>query len=130
VILVDSSAWIEFLRDTGSPACREVDRLLGSSTAVTDPVVMEVLAGARDDGHERQLRGLLGRATLLRCESADWSAAAHLHRACRARGSTVRKLVDCLIAAVAIRHDLPLLHADADFDVLARHAPLRVHPPR
>jgi hypothetical protein len=124
VILVDTSAWIEFLRDTGSPVCDEVDRLLGKGIAVTDPIIMEVLAGARDDAHLRNLRGMLARATLLRCESVDFETAALLYRACRANGETVRKLVDCLIAAVAIRHRARLLHADADFDVLARHTPL------
>ena len=39
---------------------------------------------------------------------------------------TVRVLMDCLIGALAIRADLPVLHADADFDALARHTPLRV----
>jgi len=128
VILVDSSAWIEFLRDTGSPACVEVDHLLGGDVAVTDPIAMEVFAGARDEAHLRALRGLLGRAEMLRCGPADFDTAAALYRACRRGGTTVRKLVDCLIGAVAIRHDVPLLHADVDFDRLALHAPLRVHP--
>lgn len=127
MILVDTSAWVEFLRDTGSPACEEVDRLVASDAAITDPIVMEVLAGARDDIHLRRLRGLLGRAELLRCESVDYDAAAQLHRMCRRRGETVRRLVDCLIAAVAIRSGTPLLHADADYDVLARHTELTLH---
>jgi predicted nucleic acid-binding protein len=126
-VLVDSSAWIEFLRDTGSPVCREVERLLGRSIAVTDPIVMEVLAGARDESHLRALRGLLGRAQLVPVGSGDYTAAATLHRGCRARGETVRRLIDCLIAAVAIRAELPMLHADSDFEVLARHTPLRLH---
>ena len=129
-VLVDSSAWIEFLRDTGSAACREVDRLLARSIAVTDQIVMEVLAGARDDSHVHQLRGLLGRAELVPLTSADYVTAAALHRTCRARGETVRRLVDCLIAAAAIRAELPLLHHDSDFETLARHTPLGVHPLR
>ena len=56
----------------------------------------------------------------------DYEDAAALYRACRRSGETVRKLIDCLIAAIAIRTDLPVLHADADFDVLARHTPLRL----
>lgn len=124
MILIDTSAWVEFLRDTGSPVCEEVDRLLGSHCAVTDPVVMELLAGARDDRHLRDLRGLLARAELLRCESVDYETAALLYRMCRARGETVRKLVDCLIAAVAMRNDSPILHADSDFECLARHTDL------
>jgi predicted nucleic acid-binding protein len=130
LILIDSSAWIEFLRGTDSPVCREVDRLLARRIAVTDPVVMEVLAGAKDDGHLHALRGMLGRAQLLRCESGDYLSAAMLYRQCRARGATVRRLVDCLIGAVAIRHDIPVLHADADFTALARHTTLRAHATR
>ena len=127
MILVDTSAWVEFLRDTGSPACNEVDRLLKSQLAVTEPVVMEVLAGARDDRHLHDLRALLGRADLLRCTSADYLAASQLYRQCRQRGETVRRLIDCLIGAVAVRHDATVLHHDDDFDVLARHTDLKVH---
>ena len=65
MILIDSSAWIEFLRGTGSAVCDEVDRLLDADVAITDPVLMEVLAGARDEHHLQQLRGLLGRARML-----------------------------------------------------------------
>ncbi|HEX2040492.1 MAG TPA: PIN domain nuclease [Acidimicrobiales bacterium] len=126
MILVDTSAWVEFLRDTGSAVCNEVDRLLGARCAVTDPVVMEVLAGARDDRHLRDLRGLLARAQLLRCESIDYEAAALLYRACRTRGVTVRRLVDCLIGAVAVRHQARILHMDADFDTLAEHTGVEV----
>jgi len=127
VILVDTSAWIEFLRDTGSPTCEAVDRLLGDDLAICDPVAMEVLAGARDEHHLAQLRGLLRRATVLPTTPADYDAAAGLYRVCRVRGETVRKLIDCLIAAVAIGAGAELLHADADFAVLARHTELRLH---
>lgn len=130
MILVDTSAWIEFLRGTGSPACEEVDGHLGGDLAVTDPIVMEVLAGARDERHAHQLRGLLGRARLVPCGPADYLAASSLYRRCRGHGETVRRLVDCLIAAVAIRADLAVLHADRDFDVLAGHSELAVHRPR
>ena len=128
MILVDTSAWIEFLRDTGSPVCEEVDRLLASDLAVTDVIVMEVLAGARDDRHLSDLRNLLHRATLLSATSGDHEVAAGLYRACRRQGQTVRKLVDCLIAAVALRHDIAVLHQDVDFDVLARCCDLTSHP--
>lgn len=128
MILVDTSAWIEFLRGTGSPACEAVDRLLADDPAICDPVAMEVLASARDEHHLAQLRGLLGRATMLPTTPADYDAAAALYRACRVRGETVRKLIDCLIAAVAIRAEAEVLHADADFAVMARHTDLRLHP--
>ncbi len=123
--LVDTSAWVEFLRDTGSPACISVDRLLDDEIAVCDPIRMEVMAGARDDRHLMSLRRLLARATVLATGPGDYDQAAALHRRCRAQGETVRKLIDCLIAAVAIREDVAVLHCDSDFEVLARHGGLR-----
>jgi predicted nucleic acid-binding protein len=62
-------------------------------------------------------------------EPTDYEQAAALYRTCRRAGGTVRRMVDCLIAAVAIRAHVPVLHADADFDVLARHTSLRVEQP-
>jgi predicted nucleic acid-binding protein len=126
VILIDTSAWVEFLRDTGSPICQRVDDLLAAEIATCDVIRMEVLAGARDERHLQQLRQLLARASTLPTGSVDYEVAAALYRTCRQRGHTVRKLVDCLIAAVAIRADVPILHRDADFDILAQHTSLRV----
>ncbi len=124
MILVDTSAWIEFLRDTGSATCLRVDELLAEEIATCQPVRMELLAGARDGDHLQDLRGLLARTTTLETLPTDYEDAATLYRACRRRGETVRKLIDCLIAAHAIRARLPLLQSDADFDVLARHTEL------
>lgn len=129
MILVDTSAWVEFLRDTGSPACERVDALLDDDIAITDAIRMELLAGARDEDHLRRLRGLTARTTVLATTSADYELAALLYLRCRHSGETVRKLIDCLIAAVAIRHDVAVLHHDRDFDVLARHTELRVEAP-
>ncbi|MBC8364258.1 MAG: PIN domain nuclease [Actinobacteria bacterium] len=126
MILIDTSAWVEFLRDTGSPTCRAVDDLLDGDIAVCDPVCMEVLAGARDDLHLNDLRGLLARAGIVNTTPADYETAASLYRACRRQGETVRRLTDCLIASAAIAARTPVLHADADFDVLARHTLLEV----
>jgi predicted nucleic acid-binding protein len=124
VILVDTSAWVEFLRGTDSPVCARVDTLLGRRLATCHPVRMEILAGARDEKHLKGLRGLLGRLSLVATLPVDYEEAASAYRACRRGGETVRRLVDCLIAAHAIRAGIPLLHADADFDVLSRHTAL------
>jgi predicted nucleic acid-binding protein len=126
VILIDTSAWVEFLRDTRSPACEGVDRLLAGEVATCHPVRMEVLAGARDPRHLQQLRRLLGRATIIPTLPSDFEDAAALYRLCRQQGRTVRRLLDCLIAAHAIRAGVPLLHADSDFDALARCSELQV----
>ena len=127
MILVDTSAWVEFLRGTNSPVCDAVDRLLATELATCDAISMELLAGARDETQLTQLRGLLARTTLLPTTPSDYERAAALYRSCRAHGETVRKLIDCLIAAVAIGADVEILHADADFEVLARHTDVRIH---
>lgn len=127
MIIVDTSAWIEFLRDTGSRVCNTVDDLLEADVAICNAISMEVLAGARNEQHLAQLRGLLARATLVPVIAEDYDHAAALYRTCRRNGQTVRKLVDCLIAAVAIRSNASVLHSDADFATLARHTPLALH---
>ena len=126
MILVDTSAWVEFLRGTGSPVCDRVEELLGVEIAICDAVRMEVLAGARDENHLQSLRRLLARATLIRVIPTDYDDAVALFRRCRRAGVTIRKLVDCRIAAVAIRVAVPVLHSDGDFDALAGHTALRI----
>ena len=126
MILIDTSAWVEFLRDTGSETCNRVTASLNSEIAVCDAVRMEVLAGARDERHLRDLRRLLARAVVLPTKPTHYDDAAALFRLCRKNGETVRRLMDCLTGAVALRANIPVLHHDSDFDVLARHADLKI----
>ena len=131
MILIDTSAWIEFLRNTGSSACVLVDEVLAEEVAICDPVRMEVLAGARDESHLSTLRSLLARTLHIETLASDYDDAAALYRRCRRQGETVRRSIACLIAAVAIRTSAPILHSDQDFEVLARHTNLRTFsPPR
>ncbi len=128
-MLVDTSAWVEYLRGTGSVANARVRAYHEHSDelAITDVVVMELLAGVRADRTDNRVNAIVNGVTMLPLVGLeDFQHAAALYRACRRAGTTIRKLDDCLIAAVAIRNDVPVLHHDADFDVLARHTPLRV----
>jgi predicted nucleic acid-binding protein len=132
VILVDSSAWVEFLRATGSPAHLHLRSVLQEEAdlASTDVIVMEILAGARDDADRDRLRRLLYGLEFLAVDGpADYESAAEIYRACRKGGETPRKLTDCLIAAVAMRADAALLCEDADFAAIARHTTLRLMNP-
>ncbi len=129
--LIDSSAWIEYLRRTGSPAnvaVRELVQARLAEVATTEPVIMEVLAGAPSDRAFTQLGTLMTGLRLLSVDPAlDYHDAAVAFRAVRAAGRTVRSTMDCLIAAIAIRTDAVLVHRDRDFDVLAAALPdLRV----
>ncbi len=130
-VLVDSSVWIAYLRDADGPESEVLDRLIRERrAATTDVVLLEVLAGTTDEERAVQLRRFLAGAELLRQESpVDVEQAAALYRACRRAGETPRSLNDCLIAAVALRHGVPVLHRDRDFTVLARHTHLRLVDP-
>jgi predicted nucleic acid-binding protein len=129
VILVDTSVWVEFLRRTERPPDLALTRLLnaGADLSVAEPVVMEVLAGVRAPQVDRLRRRLLSFPLIPTDGIEDFELAAAIYRRCREGGETVRSLIDCLIAAAAIRVDAELLHADADFDAIARHTVLRLH---
>jgi predicted nucleic acid-binding protein len=123
VILADTSAWVEYDRATGSAVDRRIADLVESDgpLAVTEPVLMEVLAGARDARREADLRALLLRFELLSFDAiTDFEGAVHIYRRCRAVGVTPRGLLDCMIAAVAWRTGAALLAYDADMDRVAR----------
>ncbi|MGH3360122.1 MAG: type II toxin-antitoxin system VapC family toxin [Nocardioidaceae bacterium] len=123
MILADTSAWIEFDKATGSPVDVRMAALVAEDgdLAVTEPVMMEVLAGARDDLRADDLRRLLLRFRLEQFDPvADFESAAHINRRCRQSGITPRGMIDCMIAAVAWRSGAVLLSYDRDLDHVAR----------
>lgn len=131
MILADTSAWVEFDRATGSDTHRRLRALLAEDgpIAVTEPVIMEMLAGAGDARRERQLRGLMLRCELLAFDSsADFDQAARIYRRCRESGIKPRGIVDCMIAAVALRTGASLLSGDADLHRIASVIGLAVEP--
>jgi predicted nucleic acid-binding protein len=125
--LIDTSAWIEYLRDTNSSTCNEVDRLLKLEPKICDVIRMEILAGARDQQHVTQLEKLLARATTIKTEPVDYDNAAAIYRACRKLGVTIKTQIDCLIAAIAIRTNTKIIHHDSDFDAIAQVTKLKIH---
>lgn len=122
MILADTSAWVEYDRATGSAVDQRLTELIegDGQVAVTEPVVMEVLAGARDDKRETELRQLLLRFDLLRFDPVvDFEGAARIYRRCRRAGVTPRGIVDCMIVSVALRHRATLLADDSDMTQVA-----------
>ena len=123
MILVDTSAWVEFDRATGSTVDARLSALIAGDAdiAVTEPVIMEVTAGARSDAREQDLRRLLGRCSLLRFDAAiDFDAASRIYRTCRRNGVTPRGMIDCMVASVAHRYNATLLASDADLQRVAQ----------
>lgn len=131
MILVDSSVWIAFLRDDGTPVVDVLHALLsrGAEVAITEPVVMELLAGARKVQELSRVEALANGLPMIPVEPAtDFRNAAGLYRASAMNGHPIRSMADCLIAAIALRRDVPLLQNDRDFAYLAEISPLRLHP--
>lgn len=129
-VLVDTSVWIEFFRNTGAPstAVLQESAETGSVFRTCGPVTMEVLAGARDDDDLATMTSILDRGLGIQVQPEHFDNAAALYRSCQAEGITVRSIIDCLIAALAIDEDIEILHHDRDFDAIASVSPLRVHP--
>lgn len=125
--LIDTSAWIEYLRQTGSRANIEVRRTLNVDPEICDVIRMEILAGARDQQHLTQLEKLLARATTIKTEPVDYDNAAAIYRACRKLGITIRAQIDCLIAAIAIRTNTKIVHHDSDFEAIAQVTKLKIY---
>lgn len=125
MILADTSVWVELDRGQRSPlAERLLDAINHDAARYTEPVAMELLAGSGEANKVRRLLGGIGRVHFER--DHDFLAAGWLYRECAKRGTAPRGFIDCLIAAVAIRSDVPLLAHDRDFGAIAEVAKLRL----
>lgn len=117
MILVDSSVWVDYFNGQATPQTSLLDSLLGSEPlAIGDLILAEVLQGFRSDADFHTAKELLTALTiyeLLGVENAI--ASAEHYRTLRARGVTVRKTVDLIIATFCIRRSYPLLFSDRDF---------------
>jgi predicted nucleic acid-binding protein len=128
--VVDTSAWIEYIRDTGSGPCEFVDQLIREARDVclTEPVIMELLAGAGPKTIDR-IETLVSAFPILPVDATlDYHQAAKVYRTVRSSGCTPRSLIDCLIAAVAARREATIVHGDRDFRVIAERYPLTLAP--
>jgi predicted nucleic acid-binding protein len=133
VIVVDTSVWIDVLNGVDSIGARTCTRLIedGDPVTLTDVIFTEVLQGLRDDGEAAEVERHLRAFPILRLQSLDdFALAAELYRIARRSGVTIRKTLDCLVAAPCVRTKAPLLHADSDFDRLASCTALRIYEPR
>nr|WP_294560258.1 PIN domain nuclease [uncultured Rhodopila sp.] len=138
-VFVDSSVWIDHLRGAATPGTRALRTLLDAldpdageddpaEILVGDLVLLEVLRGISADRQYDATRSALLAFTQVRIGGTATALAAVDHyRSLRRRGITVRKAVDCLIAAWCIARRVPLLHADRDFAPFAEHCGLLVH---
>jgi predicted nucleic acid-binding protein len=131
-LLVDTSAWIEWLRATGSVADQVISAAFaqGYELTIAGVILQEVLQGCRIERHAGDVTRLLAN-----CRFAEpvypetYEHAAALYRRGRRAGRLVRGTVDCLVAALAMERDLAVLANDRDFENLHAVCGLRLAKP-
>jgi len=131
VILVDSSVWIDYFNGRATPEADLLDRLLGAERLlIGDLIFAEVLQGFRSESDFSRVLRLLGTLEFSPMVGREIAIlAAQNYRRLRARGVTVRKTIDALIATFCIARSHVLLHSDRDFDAFERHLGLGVLRP-
>jgi predicted nucleic acid-binding protein len=130
LIVVDTTVWIDFFNGRNERYVERLAMMIQADVgiALTDVTLTEVLQGIRDEAQVRLFDDRLTAFDVLRLESLDdFHRAAQLYRAARRHGVTIRRTIDCLIASVCIREQLPIMHNDAEFDRLAEHSELQIH---
>jgi predicted nucleic acid-binding protein len=128
MVLVDTTVWIDFFADHSEPHVAALQELIENEEdlCLCGVILAEVLQGIRSDADYIETKDYLDDLIFLPMRQSTFLRAAELYRYLRKRGITIRKPVDCMIASVAIEHDIRLLHNDRDFDYIAKHSKLRV----
>ncbi len=128
MVLVDTTVWIDFFAAKSTPEVAELERLLneGEDICTCGIILTEVLQGIREDEDYRRTLSRFDTFLFLPMNRQAFVKAAELYRSLRRRGVTIRKPVDCMIASIAIEHDIALLHSDRDFDLIETHCGLKV----
>ncbi|NPV58261.1 MAG: PIN domain nuclease [Actinobacteria bacterium] len=132
MVLVDTSVWVDFLRGVDSPHRLVLRGLISAEEEVclADIILAEVLQGIRSDRDFRAVKRNLMEFPIYSLKGVEsYVSAAMLYRRCRKCGITLRGIIDCLIAQIAIEHGLVILHKDRDFERIAKvEKNLRVLP--
>ncbi|MCJ7783902.1 MAG: PIN domain nuclease [Desulfobacterales bacterium] len=128
MVLVDTTVWIDFFAAKSTPEVAELERLLneGEDICTCGIILTEVLQGIREDEDYQRTLSRFDTFLFLPMNRQAFVRAAELYRSLRRRGVTIRKPIDCMIASIAIEHDIALLHSDRDFDPIETHCGLKV----
>ena len=127
MVLIDTTVWIDFFSANSHPHVEALEKLIAEreDICLCGVILTEILQGIRDDAEFKKTRGLLANLVFLPMSYSVYLSSAEIYRALRRKGITIRKSVDCMIAAVAIEHKIPLLHNDKDFIPIEKHFDLK-----
>ena len=117
MILADTSAWIDYLGGTPTPAAETLDAVLGKEEVVVgDLILVELLQGYRQDKEAREIAAALSNLPIVTlCGPGLAVKAADNYRFLRAKGVTVRGTIDVIVATWCIANTVPLIAVDRDF---------------
>lgn len=125
MILVDTSVWVEVLKDrTGNLARAFKLRTEDNIVVFSRFIQLELLQGAKDELEWQRLDEYLAAQYYLEATENTWRNAARLYFELRRAGTTVRSPIDCCIACIAMESQATLLHRDRDFQSIAKVTPL------
>ena len=127
MILVDTTVWIDFFSARSYPHVKALENLIlnREDICLCGIILAEVLQGIREDSEFNRTRDLLANLVFLPMQYSVFLRSAEIYRNLRLKGITIRKPVDCMIASVAIEHEIPLLHNDKDFIPTEKHFGLK-----
>jgi len=129
--IIDTTVWIDYFGGIVNPHTEWLDRELGHQPlGLTDLILCEILQGIRTDSEFTRVRRDLSGFEVFDTGGETLAVgAAHNYRRLRAKGITVRKTIDCLIATFCIEQGHLLLHRDRDYDGFEKHLGLQVIQP-
>ncbi|MCK4859548.1 MAG: PIN domain nuclease [Candidatus Omnitrophica bacterium] len=128
MILIDTSVWIDFFKEKNNPYVRTLEILIEQreDICLCGVILAEILQGIEDEKEFLKTESLLNNLIYLPMSRDTFFLAAKIYRRLRSRGVTIRKSIDCMIAAVAIENKIFLLHNDEDFNLIVDYFKLQI----
>lgn len=131
MILVDTSVLIDLFKGNRNVAVDNLREIINQQIpfGITSVIYQEILQGAKNEKEYTTLNRYLSSQRFFHPQNPvdSYAAAARIFYTCRKKGITIRSTIDCLIAQIALEHELLLLHNDKDFTVMAPLIGLRIY---
>jgi predicted nucleic acid-binding protein len=127
MVIVDTSVWIDFF---AAKHTRQTDILLkkieySEDLCICGLIMTEVLQGIKSEKEYEKVKGILSNLIYLPISKDMFLGAASIYRKIRKNGETIRSPIDCIIAAICLKHEVKILHNDKDYNVIASHTLLK-----
>jgi len=127
LILVDTTVWIDFFDDNPGTHVDILEYAIknNQNICICGVILTEILQGIHSNNEYNKTKTYLGQLIYLSMGQNIFLESAEIYRSLRKKGITIRKPIDCMIAAVAIANNIPLLHNDRDFELIENHLSLK-----